>query len=72
MLRDVIVRSWARCAEAGVDPERPAPHVLDADETRQRLTAHPLAVVVPLLHELLGEVAQDAATSRRSATRTAC
>jgi hypothetical protein len=60
VLRDVIVRSWARCAEAGVDPERPAPHVLDEDEARQRLDAHPLALVVPLLHELLGEVAQDA------------
>jgi hypothetical protein len=60
VLRDVIVRSWARCAEAGVDPERRAPHVLDDDETRQRLAAHPLAVVVPLLHELLAEVAHDA------------
>jgi hypothetical protein len=45
---------------AGVDPERRAPRVLDQDETQQRLDAHPLAAVVPLLRELLGEVAQDA------------
>lgn len=59
VLRDVIVRSWARCIEAGVDPERPASRVLDEDETQQRLAAHPLAAVVPLLHELLAEVAHD-------------
>jgi hypothetical protein len=60
VLRDVIVRSWARCVEAGVDAERPALRVLDEDETRQRLDAHRLAIVVPLVRELLAEVAQDA------------
>lgn len=60
VLRDVIVRSWSRCIEARVDPERPAPRVLDAEEAQQRLDAHPLAVVLPLLGELLAEVAQDA------------
>jgi hypothetical protein len=60
VLREVIVCSWARCVEAGVDPERPAPRVLDRDETQQRLEAHPLAVVVPLFRELLAEVAYDA------------
>ncbi len=60
VLRDVIVRSWARCVEAGVDPERPAPRVLDQDETQQRLDAHPLAIVLPLLRELLAGVAHDA------------
>ena len=60
VLRDVIVRSWARCVEAGVDAERPASRVLDQDETRQRLDAHPLGVVVPLVREFLADVAQDA------------
>ncbi|MGN6869608.1 MAG: GAF domain-containing protein [Solirubrobacteraceae bacterium] len=60
VLRDVIVRSWARCAEAGVDAERPAPRMFDEDETRQRLDAHSLAIALPLLHELLADVAQDA------------
>jgi hypothetical protein len=60
VLRGLIVRSWARCVEAGVDPERPAPRVLDDDETQQRLTAHALADVVPALCELLCEVAHDA------------
>jgi hypothetical protein len=59
-LREVVLRSWARCIEAGVDPERPAPRVLDNDETQERLDSHPLTAVVPLVHELLGGVAQDA------------
>jgi hypothetical protein len=60
VLRDVIVRSWARCIEAGVDPDRPALRVLDEDEARKRLKAHPAAIVVPLVRELLADVAQDA------------
>jgi hypothetical protein len=60
VLRDVVVRSWKRCIEAGVDPERPAPRVLDEDETRERFDAHPLAAVAPLIRELLADIAQDA------------
>ena len=60
VLREVIVRSWARCVEAGVDAERPASRLLDQGETRQRLEAHPLAMVLPLMRELLADVAQDA------------
>ena len=47
VLRDLIVRSWRRCIDAGVDPERAAPRLLDENETRERLDAHPLAAVVP-------------------------
>jgi hypothetical protein len=36
VLRDVIVRSWARCVEAGVDPERPAPRVCRRSQRRGR------------------------------------
>jgi hypothetical protein len=60
VLREVIVRSWERCVEAGVERERPAPRVLAEDEVRQRLDAHPLAVVLPRVRELFAEVAQDA------------
>ena len=60
VVRAVIVRSWERCVEAGVDPERPAPRVLDKRETEQRLYVHPLAGVLPPVRELLAEVAQDA------------
>jgi len=60
VLREPIVRSWTRCLKSGVDPERPAPRILGEAEAQRRLDAHPLAAVVPLLLELLGEVAQDA------------
>ena len=60
VLRDLIVRSWARCIEARVDPEQPAQPVLDKDETLHRLDAHPLVTVVPVVHELFADVAQDA------------
>jgi transcriptional regulator of acetoin/glycerol metabolism len=60
VLRDVVVRSWERCIEAAVDPERPAPRVLDGDEARERFDAHPLAAVVPLMRELLADIAPDA------------
>jgi hypothetical protein len=60
VLRDVIVDSWARCVEAEVDAERPAHRVLDQDEAQQRLDAHPLAMVVPVVRELLADVAHDA------------
>ena len=60
VLRDLIVRSWERCIEAAVDPERPAPRVLDQGETQERFNAHPLAAVLPLLRELVADIAQDA------------
>src|SRR4051794_12507159 len=60
VLRDVIVRSWARCVEARVDPDRPAPVVLDADQTAGRLAAHPLAAVVSTVRGLLSAASQDA------------
>jgi len=60
VLRDLIVRSWARCIEARVDPEQPAQRVLDKDETLQRLDAHPLLAAVPVVRELFADVAQDA------------
>lgn len=60
VLREVIVRSWARCLEVGVDPERPAPRLVDVNEAQERLDGHPLAAVVPVVRELLAEVAPHA------------
>jgi hypothetical protein len=60
VLRPLVVRSWTRCREAGVDPERPAPLVLGADDAARRLAAHPLGGVVPLVRRMLTGVADDA------------
>jgi hypothetical protein len=61
VLREVIVRSWERSAAAGVDPDRPAPLVLDAEQTATRLAAaHPLAAVVPIVRGRLGAATAEA------------
>jgi hypothetical protein len=60
-LRSPITESWRRSASAGVRPTgRPAVPVLADDEVRDRWAAHPLQRVVPLLHALLAEVAEEA------------
>ncbi len=60
VLREVVVRSWARCTAAGVDPDRPAPMMLGADEAAARFATHPLATVMPLVRGLLGAVSSEA------------
>jgi hypothetical protein len=60
VLREVIVRSWARCSASGVDPDRPAPMMLGADEVASRFSSHPLAAVTPLVRDLLGTVSAQA------------
>jgi hypothetical protein len=60
VLRDVIVRSWERCAVAEVDPDRPAPLLLDADQAASRFATHPLAPVVPIVRDMLGAATADA------------
>src|ERR671929_242534 len=60
VLRPLVVRSWTRCREAGVDPERPAPLVLGAEDAARRLAAHPLGGIVPLVRRMLAGVADDA------------
>jgi hypothetical protein len=60
LVRDVILRSWERCVEQGVDPDRPALQVLDADEAAARFAAHPLAAVVPNVRGLLDSVSTEA------------
>lgn len=60
VLREVIVSSWARCTAAGVDPDRPAPMMLGADEAAARFASHPLAAITPLVRGLLGTVSAEA------------
>jgi transcriptional regulator of acetoin/glycerol metabolism len=60
VLREVVLSSWLRCREAGVDPDRPAMRLLTAEQAASRLAAHPLARQLPLMRSLLSGVAEDA------------
>lgn len=57
ILRNVVANSWTRCTSAGVDPERPAPKMLDEQEVAERLEAHRLAPELPLIRRLLADAA---------------
>jgi hypothetical protein len=60
VLRDVVVRSWERCMRAGVDPELPAPVLLDAEQVAERFAGDPLAEIAPVVRGLLDSVAPEA------------
>ena len=60
ILRDVVAHSWARAARAGVDPDGPAPKMLDAPETAQALAQHPVSHLLPLIESMLSEATEDA------------
>jgi hypothetical protein len=60
VLRDVVVSSWRRCTAAGVDPDRPAPMMLGAEEAAARFATHPLAAITPLVRGLLSAVSAEA------------
>ena len=55
IVRDIVASSWMRCISAGVDPERPAPRMLDQPHVTARLQAHPLRAQLPLVRSLLGD-----------------
>src|SRR4051794_20931061 len=61
-VREPIVDSWRRSAEAGIDPtgHQLAPVVADEDETLMLWREHPLARMAPLIHECLGSIADEA------------
>ncbi|HEX7289516.1 MAG TPA: GAF domain-containing protein [Conexibacter sp.] len=61
ILRDVIARSWRRAAAAGIDPDRPAPRLLDEGETARRLGGHRLAGALPLITGVLEVTLRDSA-----------
>ena len=60
VLRDVIVRSWERSVTAGVDPDCPAPMLLDAEKAAARFAEHPLSAVRPIVREFLDSVSVEA------------
>jgi hypothetical protein len=60
VLRDVVVRSWERCIEAGVDPDSPAPVLLTAEQAALRFAVHPLAQIMPVVRGLLDSVSPEA------------
>lgn len=53
VVRPVISDSWQRSAAAGVDPERPAPRILDAGRTAARLAVHPVGPLLSRISALL-------------------
>src|SRR3954468_24712947 len=60
ILREMVLDSWLRSVEAGVDPTRPAPKIINEAEAAERLAADRLAGIVPMVHTMLGGVAHDA------------
>src|SRR4051812_13693356 len=62
ILREAISDSWRRSSAAGVDPTggRLAPVVADEGETHERYAEHPLHAHVPLIHECLSAIADEA------------
>jgi hypothetical protein len=61
-VREPIVDSWRRSAEAGIDPtgHQLAPVLADEDEAKMLWQEHPLARMAPLIHECLGAIADEA------------
>lgn len=55
VVRSVISDSWQRSVAAGVDPERPAPRILDARRTAARLAIHPVGPLLSRISALLRE-----------------
>jgi hypothetical protein len=59
-MRSVVVESWQRSLTARVDPDRMLPPVNLCDgELKDYRDGHPLAVVVPIIRELLGGLADE-------------
>ena len=53
VVRQVVSESWRRSVAAGVDPERPAPRILGARSTAERLAVHPVGALLPRIRDLL-------------------
>jgi GAF domain len=60
ILRDLVARSWRRAASAGVDPDGPAPKMLDAAGTAKALAEHPVSHLLPMIESLLAEATEEA------------
>ena len=55
VVRQVVSDSWRRSVAAGVDPEHPAPRMLDARRTADRLAIHPVGPLLSRISGLLRE-----------------
>ncbi|QGV76987.1 GAF domain-containing protein [Streptomyces ficellus] len=58
-VRSVVAESWRRSARARVCPDGAAGVELDEEELAAYREAHPLAVVMPVVRELMGAYATD-------------
>src|SRR3954454_16480038 len=61
-VREPIVDSWRRSAEAGIDPtgHQLGPGLADGDETKMLWQEPPLGGAAALIHECLGAIAEEA------------
>ena len=59
-IRRMVFESWSRSKRAAVDPDRAAPNVLTDTEFEEYRAAHPMALVRPLIENLLVEDASEA------------
>jgi hypothetical protein len=58
-VRAVVAQSWQRSASAHCDPALDPPVTLTGTDLEGYRAAHPLALVIELLRELVGSVAED-------------
>lgn len=58
-IRAVVAQSWQRSASAHVDPALDPPVTLTGADLEDYRAAHPLSLVIGLLRELVGAVAED-------------
>jgi GAF domain len=54
-VRPIVSDSWRRSVAAGVDPENPAPRMLDVKRTAERLAIHPVGALLSRISGLLRE-----------------
>ncbi|GAA4580339.1 GAF domain-containing protein [Planotetraspora phitsanulokensis] len=60
--RKVILESWRRSLDAGIDPDRhAAPLVYDTDEIGDARASHPMSRLLPMLRHTLVQIADEAA-----------
>ena len=58
-LRDLVVRSWQRSAEAEVAQDTEPPVILSGEALNGYRAAHPLAQVIEVLRQVVGTAAED-------------
>ena len=56
-VRPVVAQSWQRCAD--LDPDEKPPVTLNGSDLKAYRAAHPLSIVIDLLRDLVGSVAED-------------